>query len=163
MTEADRPVFVRCLLWLGETFNEPVGDLRMEAYWQALGDLPLDTVRATCRQALKACKFFPKPVELRQLADGSVEDQAELAWAHALTLARRVGAYQAPGLDDPAMKAAIEALGGWRAFCLSEDEPTFRAAQFKRTYAAMMRRTKQDRIALPPVIDIKALPVRGME
>lgn len=67
MTEADGPVFARGLCLLAETFNEPVSDLRSEAYWSALSDLSLEEFNQAVRAAIGSSPFFPRPAELRAL------------------------------------------------------------------------------------------------
>lgn len=151
MTDADRPEFVKGLAVLGEAFNEPLSELRGEAYFDALSDLDVTAVLIAMRAALRSCTFFPKPAELRRLVTGSPEDRAEMAWVEAQRLVRRVGSYRNPNITDPSMRAAIDALGGWRTFCLSEDDPTWRANVFRRTYATMERRAAMDRVLLLPI------------
>jgi hypothetical protein len=68
---------------------------------------------------LKHSRFFPKPVDLRELVEGNVEDQAAVAWQHVLREIRRVGWMGTPTWPDEATKRAALGLfgGGWRALC----------------------------------------------
>ena len=152
MTDDDRPVFAQCLAWLGETFDTTLSDVRIEAYWQALRELPLNLVTRAASDAVRSCLFFPKPVELREFAVGSDEDQAELAWQQVCSWISEIGSYGYPdGLRaDPVVEGAVEACGGWRALCLTAlDQMPFAATQFKRTHGALSRRNHLDRMALP--------------
>jgi hypothetical protein len=51
-------------------------DLLLQAYWQALKDLPLETVKACAAIHAKRGKFFPKPAELRPKSDRPDRDMA---------------------------------------------------------------------------------------
>lgn len=152
MTDDDRPAFARGLYALGETFNEPVSELRAEAYFDALRDLPIVDVLNAMRQAIKAGRFFPRPVEIREAIEGSTEDQAEIAWTHLLREVRRVGYTGTPMWPDEATRrAALELYGGWVRLCesLPGDGPGLYAAakQFKATFRAYANRERRD--ALP--------------
>ena len=85
----DRVRFAEGLFMLGETFNEPISDVKVEAYFQALLTYDIEAVVMAIQGALRSCKFFPRPVELRELIDGSVEDAAEQAWGALLGEVRR--------------------------------------------------------------------------
>lgn len=65
MEKRDRKEFARIMAILGESFGEKVSDPRVEAYWVALSDISLDSVKASASRHVKESKFFPKPVELR--------------------------------------------------------------------------------------------------
>lgn len=155
MTDDDRPAFARGLYALGETFNEPVSELRAEAYFDALRDLPIVDVLQAMRQAIKAGRFFPRPVEIREAIDGSTEDQAEIAWGAAVALVRQRGWYNPPAEADwpnwMTRRAALELFGGWQRLCecLPGEGPGFHAAakQFKATFRAYANRERRD--ALP--------------
>jgi hypothetical protein len=146
------------MVGLGETFNEPVSDARMEIYFAALADLDIETVRAAANAHGRGSRFFPKPVEIRELVAGNVEDRAEVAWNAVVNLVRRVGYPGADGRgkapefpDDATRRAALELFGGWVALCEQlpgAGSPAFigTAKQFRALYGAYARREA----ALPP-------------
>jgi hypothetical protein len=69
MTDADRPLFGQALTMLAQTLNEPMSPGRVEGYFVALADLPIETVRLGIDRALKtSVEYFPKPGKLRELA-----------------------------------------------------------------------------------------------
>jgi len=158
MTPQDREAFARLMLGLGETFNEPVSDERMEIYFAALADLDFPTVRAAASAHVRTSKFFPRPAEIRELAEGGTEDRAELAWHAVVNLVRRVGYPGADGQgkapefpDEASKRAALELFGGWASLCANLPEagtPQFigTAKQFRALYGANARRDA----ALPP-------------
>jgi hypothetical protein len=110
--------FVEAMLLLGETFNESISEMRIEAYWAALSDLPADVALKGMRLAMGTSQFFPKPVDIRNAALGSTADRAEDAWAAMTQAVRRVGYLGYPKFDDPAVMDTIKALwGSWSRLC----------------------------------------------
>lgn len=117
MTEADRPTFAKALFALGETFNEPVSEIRAEGYFSALMEFPLADVTSAIRHALKASKFFPKPAELLEFIHGDKEAEADAAWGDVLRQIRRVGYMGVPTLEPATMRAVNALWGSWRHLC----------------------------------------------
>jgi len=74
MTDTDRGPFGELMGLLAEVFNEPVSAARTAGYWLALADLPFPDVRAGVQTALRDCRFFPKPAEIRTLASAQPVD-----------------------------------------------------------------------------------------
>lgn len=145
MTEDDRPHFAEAMHAMAETFNEPVSDIRAEAYFDALMDLPLETVNAAVRLSLRTCRFFPKPVELRELVEGSVTQQADLAWGELLQQIRRVGYIGTPTFTHPAILETVRQVwGGWSQLCetLPSEGPELVGwmKQFKAAYGTVSAR-----------------------
>lgn len=143
MTAADRLTFAEGMFMLGETFNEPISDVKVEAYFQALIDYDIAQVTTAVQGALRGCKFFPRPIELRELIDGTADDAAEQAWAAVLGEVRRVGYIGVPNLDARTMRAVKELWGSWVRLCetLPGEGPELIGwiKQFKATYASVER------------------------
>jgi hypothetical protein len=76
MTDAERSRFAQLLALLGEVFNEPVTAARVTGYCLALDDLPFADVQRGVDAALKECRFFPKPAEIRTLGSAALVDAA---------------------------------------------------------------------------------------
>lgn len=118
MTEGDRGQFAEAMHALGETFNEPVSDIRSETYFDALREFTIEQVNGAALVAIRSCKFFPKPVELRELILGTPEGHADDAWAELIREVRRVGYIGAPSFSDERTERAInETWGSWRRLC----------------------------------------------
>lgn len=154
MTDRDRGRFATLMLGIGETYGEPVSDARMEIYYRALADLTFDEINVAVSAHVRTQKFFPRPAELREAVDGSVDDRAELAWSAVRREVRRVGYLGTPEFKDEATRrAAMELFGGWRALCdylPAEGVGLVTAAkQFKASYAAYARRDLRASLALP--------------
>lgn len=58
---------MKLLTILSDTFSEEVSELRVETYFEALSDMPIDKVQLAVKRAIKELDFFPKPSELRRL------------------------------------------------------------------------------------------------
>ena len=118
MTAADREHLGKALYGLGEVFNEPVSDVKVALYFDALDDLTWAALQPACRLAVRQCRFFPRPAELRELVLGRAEDAAERAFGRLQTLVRRVGSWGAPAYDDLVLERTVQELfGSWRRCC----------------------------------------------
>lgn len=152
MNEQDRPAFARALFVLGETFNESISDLRAEGYFDALRDFSLEEATAAMREALRTCKFFPKPVELRELVDGDADTNADQGWAELIREVRRVGYMGTPDFTDGRIAMAIvDIWGSWRRLCetLPGEGPELVGwvKQFKSAYRSQGVRARTDALA----------------
>lgn len=123
MTDADRPRFAELMLALSETFESQVSSLRMQLYFDSLRDLPIESVTSAVQAAIDRLKFFPKPVELREMVDGPVADAAALAWAEFTREVGRVGYMRTPSLPATTMETVRIVFGGWRQACGSLPAP----------------------------------------
>ncbi|HWO72170.1 MAG TPA: hypothetical protein VNN21_01280 [Dehalococcoidia bacterium] len=66
MTAPDYEAFVERLVITAEVFGEPLSPLKAGAYFQALSDLDLKAVTTALARCERNCRFFPKPVEVRE-------------------------------------------------------------------------------------------------
>ena len=60
---------------LAEVFGESLTPNRVAGYWAALSDLEPGDLYAAMDHALKTCRFFPRPAELRDHAESLAEDR----------------------------------------------------------------------------------------
>lgn len=117
MTDADRPYLAKMLQVFGSTFNEPVDDFKAEAYFVALREFSVDEIKTAAHAALKLDTFFPRPARLRELILGSVEDQADAAWAQVLQQIRWEGYTGKPQLPEATWDVVRELWGSWVHLC----------------------------------------------
>ena len=148
MTDLDRAAFAEAMLALGETFNEPVSPIRTEAYFDALRDLTIAQVNGGARLAIRACRFFPKPVELRELIEGTPDGHADAGWAELIREVRRVGYLGTPAFtDDRTARAIKETWGSWARLCetLPGEGPELIGwmKQFKAAFQSLEKRETQ--------------------
>lgn len=119
MTPDDARRFSAALAGAAETLGEPMSATRIEGYFVALRDLPIDAVERALAQAMREWRAgggrpnFPRPADLRDLVTGTPDDRAALAWSRLLGAIEIHGSYVSVDFRDPAMHAAIEAMGGW--------------------------------------------------
>lgn len=146
--------FTRLLRGLAATLDAPLSEQRIEGYALALSDLDFDVLAASIAHAMKHCKFFPAPAEIREIAEGSADDRGQRAWAQLQQAARSFGAYTSIRLEDHATALAIErTFGSWIACCSVELEPPMVAAKRKEFLAnyriAQRQPLEQARLCLP--------------
>ena len=138
MTDVDRLAFAVELGGLAEVFAENVSTARAEAYFIALADYTIETVREAFGRAIKRCKWFPRPAELREIVEGSTEGRAALAWARLLKAIEHVGTYRSVDFGDPILHAAVVAMGGWSELWelerMNAHALGFKRAEFSRLY-----------------------------
>jgi hypothetical protein len=157
VTDADRPAFAEALHVLAETFNEPVSDVRAEAYFHALADMSFPGVKYAVLRALRTCKFFPRPVELRELVTGDPDARADAAWAALVREVQRVGYLGTPAFDDARVLDAIrDVWGSWSRLCktLPAEGPELVGwmKQFKSAYRSLDARAERDRVLDAPTV-----------
>jgi Domain of unknown function (DUF6475) len=136
--------------------NEPFADLVMNplylafdkkpdaeltaTYFTALQRFEFAAVRRAVDQAILRLKFFPKVAELIELIEGDPEVRGYEAWERVLQTIRRVSYASRVDFRDPAIHAAVQAMGGWRAFWfldrLPADELGFKAHEFRKLAAS---------------------------
>lgn len=132
MDTADNREFIWRLVTLAELFDVKLSPQRQALYFEALRDLPLVTVCRGLNTAAKACTFMPKPAEIRSLAIGTDEDQAERAWVQFKDAMRLAGGYTSLALQDGALAETIVAMfGSWPAACSTELSPEMWASKRK--------------------------------
>jgi hypothetical protein len=132
MTKQEIAKFYEALATLAEMFDRALSPKTQELYLAALGDLGLENFQLACTRAAQECKFFPKPVELRELVIGTRQEQAEAAWASLLkVLEEGAGQYYSAFVEDGALAATvvrcwgslIEAHAAMRS--LAPDDPMY--------------------------------------
>lgn len=130
MTVEDTQDFAKHLAALAETFGEPLSSARIRGYFTALEDLPMEAACGAIREALRCCKFFPKPSELRALA-GEVEPDCGVV--ESLIMGRLYGRAISHG---DFVDLAIERLGGRRA--CEDMPPAVRLGHLHRMLPALL-------------------------
>lgn len=131
--------FGRELLVTAEVFGETLSEARTLGYFEALADLPVEAVLRGLTQARRQCRFFPKPVEVRELVVGSVEDCAREAWRRVLAALEHVGTYESVDFGDPVTHAVIEAMGGWHQAWAWERADGPELLGFERDFVSLYR------------------------
>lgn len=140
----DSREFGQRLMALAEVFEKKLTTPQTALYFEALRDLPIDAVVLALNTAARACKFFPRPVELREFAVGDSEDAAESAWLGFRAALTRIGYMGSVSVRDAALAETITAMfGTWTAACAADYSPEMWAAkrkEFGRIYRVMRGR-----------------------
>lgn len=111
MQDADRTRFAMALGALATTFGVEADKALIRGYWMGLEDMDIDRVETAMAQALRRCKWMPKPVEIRKLAgEVPVDERVATAWEEVLRLSTNCRAASHP---DPVAESAIRKMGGW--------------------------------------------------
>lgn len=144
MQPADRQQFATAMYTAGEVFNEPVSEIRIEAYWHALVDLEIEGVLSAITYGIKSERFFPRPADIRNAIMGTAEERAEKAWSQIARAMRSNGRLQRPRELPSAIQSVIDSFGGWALLCeLNTDRA---AGMFRRRYVALDRTIQIERL-----------------
>lgn len=144
MDISDNREFRERLVGLAEVYDVKLSPQRVAIYFEALRDLAWSDVARALTEAVKTSTFMPRPAELRKLAVGDFEDQAEQAWMIFQAAMKQAGAYASIATTDPALGEAILAVfGSWPAACTVELSPEMWASkrkEFGRAYRVIANR-----------------------
>lgn len=114
MQENDDVEFGTLLIALGEALGEAISQPRIDAYFKILKSYDMAQVARAINEAGAGCKFFPKPVELIEMIEGSPDDNAARAWALVCEAVTKHGYYQSLFVEDYAIAFAISrTFEGW--------------------------------------------------
>lgn len=69
MTDADVELFAQSLTGMIVAYGQQLDEARLFAYWEALQDIPIETVREAIAEGIRHCEFIPTIAVLRGLAD----------------------------------------------------------------------------------------------
>ena len=121
-------------------------------YRLALADIDPALLWTAVLQHISNSKWLPTIAELRQRADEIILEEAghlaaPEAWGLLLREVRRVGHWGAPDLP-PNARQALDAIGGWRALCMSENSAADRA-RFLEAYNLICQRQADKRRQFP--------------
>lgn len=154
MTEQDKPGFLLAITALAELFGRELSDAGLELYFRSLRDLSPAEFKMAVESCARTCRHFPRPAEILEAAHGSGDSRAIEAWIDAWGLVSSVGSYQTPEIYDPVTAKTIEAMGGWPAFCLTEDSESWHRKRFIDTWIALDKRREHiERTRLAGIAD----------
>jgi len=129
----------------------------IDAYREALADLPFFLLRAAAVKCLADCKFFPTVAELRTAAASITafsQRSGVEAWGDVMAKVREHGYLRQPKFADDQVAAVVRALG-WEEICMSE-EPMVMRAHFIKAYEQVQQRERENARQLPVVMEVRA-------
>ena len=118
MKPQDDQKFAEIMSVLGEAFDKPPSPMKIEIYFKALEDLPIERIQEAAVVLLNTKTFstFPLVAEIRESLSGGGADldaRALLAWNEAKAAIHDVGNYQSVTFADPIIMQIIRTWGGW--------------------------------------------------
>lgn len=69
MTTSDAPEFKRLVMKLDTVFDKASSTVKVDAYFEELRDIPLSLVAEAVSRHIRRARTYPRPAELRKLAD----------------------------------------------------------------------------------------------
>jgi hypothetical protein len=110
--------FLRNLTGLVETFREPeLSEFRIASYAKVLDRFDDDQIEDAIMQAATSLKFFPKPVEIAELLEGTKDDEALSAWSQLQEGVQRAGYDTSVVFCNGKIAKVVELMGGWKSVC----------------------------------------------
>lgn len=140
--EEQRKRFADGLAGLCELHNRQASPQMARMYFFALANFDLDDVLRAMVTAISTTQFFPKPVDIIEIMQGSPDDVAEVEASKVWESIKHVGAYKSVVFDNPTTAAVIEyGFGGWAKLCSETrmDEEKWFRKDFVKTYTAFSR------------------------
>ena len=113
------------------------------ALFEALSEYPFEAVARAVGEHCKTQRFFPMLADIRDLIDGTPEEQAAEAWGVVLDARRRYRAWRGVRFPNPAFHYAIRIMGGWESLCnVTDEELYWRGKDFRELYITGMRKAR---------------------
>jgi len=129
----------------------------VNAYYAILGGLDVDLLKAATLHLGATATFFPSAGEIRRAAAELIEFEENRpagyeAFAEVIRAVGQVGVYGRPEFSHALIAGAVDAIGGWRVICMSDesDMPSTRA-RFIAAYDTLLKRAQTEARMLPEV------------
>lgn len=144
MTENEKPAFMQLWSAVIESYNrKPPSDAALMVVALQLEKYPIgDIKRAIGLHGTDRNNegFPPTTNDIARLIEGDGKSAGMQAFSKALNSAGRVGAGASVCFDDPIINQVIQDMGGWIAFCMSDeaDMKQFKVHEFDKRYRGYM-------------------------
>lgn len=135
--------------------NKEIGEETINIYLKLLADIPADLLKAAALAHVTKSQFFPTVAELRDAGAGLMERASGVpnaydAWHEVCRAISTHGHYHLPEFSHPLVKKAVDACGGWKTLCMSENQIADRA-RFFQVYEVYQGRQQEENRMLPEV------------
>jgi len=154
----DQEEFAKVLAFIASAW--PRHELKpntIKVYHRLLGDLDPALLKAAALEIGAESTFFPAAAEIRAKAYELIEMGSNTpagyeAFAEVMQAVARFGVYRAPEFSHALIAGAVDAIGGWRVICMSDesDMPSTRA-RFIAAYDTLLKRAQTEARMLPEV------------
>lgn len=152
--------FVVTLTGLCDLYGKIPSEFIFDTYYAIFQDYDNQAFEGAINTCLKNRVYntLPKPAEILEYLEGTKDDKALAAWLQAKEAVRKVGYYQTPDFQDPAISHAIVELGGWMEFCSAPvEELPFIEKRFMDLYRLFLKRGVNVPTRLIGFIELKNL------
>jgi len=165
MTEKDINSFAKILMGIAEVYRVELSPPVIEIYFEALKKYPLELVKnalITYMSIPKEGRFFPKPVDIVEIIEGSPVDRSLEMWIKLLEMVRTAGVYGIVLTRNEAFyRTVLDLFGSWESLCsMMEDELKFYEKTFKDLYRINAQRYPEKGKKL---FSLKGLAWKGTE
>lgn len=158
MQANDFPRFKSIITGMSVLYRCDLSKPLLDAYWLALTDWELPEFEAAAARLMKTEEFLPKPVAFNNLRKAGRPTGGE-AWTRVLDYARH--GYSANGLpwlksnspepDDPLIRRAVAAIGGYGAIAMSDTSKTSFLERRFCEHFEQMQDVEETREAVPEI------------
>lgn len=158
MENEDRKEFLNIINKTAILYDAELKKEKIDIYWDIFKEYSLEEFKDAMNQAVRSCKFFPKPAEIIELMGGklSIQDEATKEALLVINAMRQVGGHETVRFKDPVTNAVVlKGYGGWIKLCdsaLEQDNKWF-INEFVKIYRAYKNAGVYSTSLLPGIID----------
>ena len=147
MKNKNKKEFLKFMAVLSVTFDKEITEMLSEIYWNVLKEMDIKSFIYACSMAVKTLKFFPKPIELLEIINGSPQDKSLMALLKVEKAISNHGYYYSVEFDDPLIHLTVENMGGWMQICcITIDDWKYRKQEFINIYNSLSKRPVSENI-----------------
>lgn len=152
----DKKLFLKSLNILESAFGEKLSEDRAKIYWDILKDYPESKMKGAVVRLIREVKFFPKISEILEMIEGSIEDEAEIAWLILREKIEGYGGYVSVSFSENlVIGSVVEAMGGWVKICdTTIEEEKWVKKEFIKLYPIMKGKSSHPK-QLPGIFEIE--------
>jgi hypothetical protein len=156
---------IDCLIMLQAAYPRlDLGPQTIQVYQLSLADIEPRLLQAAVLKHISTSKWLPTIADLRQgVTELVLEAEGQLtapeAWGLVMREVRLVGHWREPTLP-ASVRQAVEAIGGWRQICFSENITADRA-RFLEAYSLISKRKAQKLQQMPAVTEAQEALAEG--
>lgn len=139
----DKKRFFEILSITAELYDKTLSEGVLRLYYNILKDYNIIAVEKALNSCVKNHKYnsVPKPAEILEYLEGSIEDKAYIAWTQAHMAVVKHGHYDTVEFADPIISHVIQELGGWMLFSdMLTAELPFWEKRFREFYKVFEKR-----------------------
>jgi len=138
--------FVKVIGILAELYDKELSAGLILIYYNIFKHYSKELFESGINYVIRYRKYpsFPKPAEIIEAIDGSMEDKSLIAWGSIINTIKRYGSYRSVKFEDSKIHIILENMGGWIkiAQCQIVEVP-FLQKDFQRLYAIYEKNNRE--------------------